>query len=167
MKMPLRLNFFTIIYIYYPTTINLLNTCSSRGVMDDRNKQLHRDMDSYLSRRKRDSWSGHVGQPVLHPIVHPYKKEEPMEQAKSPMEQEYEKKGWFSGFMNKLFGEDTETTETVSTVTTTDTSTDLKELARISISVMKKMPGDLVREFKESPDYEAFKSILRKHNLGK
>ena len=136
--------------------------------MDERAKQLHRDMNSYLSQRKKDSWSEKKEKPILHPIVHPYKKEEPMEQAKSPMEQEYEKKGWFSGFMSKLFGEEAQPAdEAAPAAPANDAVADLKEVARISLQVMKKMPADLVREFKESPDYEKFKAILRKHNLAK
>jgi hypothetical protein len=140
---------------------------------DDRRKQIRREMDSYLSQRKKTgSWSlfKKEPQPALHPAVHPYKKEETVEpKLEHPMEQEYEsqsKKGWFSGFMSKLFGEDVEEAPAeTSQVMNDDTLTDLKEIARISLAAMKQMPGDAIREFKETPDYDKFKMILRKHKL--
>lgn len=139
---------------------------------EERRKQIRRDMDSYLSQRKKGGWTlfkKSDPQPILHPAVQPYKKEEPnVEKLEQPMEQEYEsqKKGWFSGFMDKLFGEETvEATEQVAAPVDTDAAADLKELARISLQVMKTMPGELIRDFKETADYEKFKTILRKHRL--
>ncbi|HSU72605.1 MAG TPA: hypothetical protein VLJ21_02035 [Candidatus Binatia bacterium] len=136
---------------------------------DDRRKQLRRDMDSYLSQRKKGGWSlFKKSEPALHPTVQPYKKEEPKVEQLQPMEQEYEsqsKKGWFSGFMNKLFGEETQEMPVEESMPVSDTSADLKELARIALQVMKQMPGDQIRDFKETPDYEKFKNILRKHKL--
>ena len=35
----------------------------------------------------------------------------------------------------------------------------------IALAVMKQMPGEAVRDFKSTPDYEKFKDILRKHKL--
>ncbi|MBI4145184.1 hypothetical protein HY493_03180 [Candidatus Woesearchaeota archaeon] len=142
--------------------------------MDERRKQLRREMDTYISqRRKSEGWSmfKKQAQPALHPTVQPYKKEEPMQ---APVETEYEqsKKGWFSGFMNKLFGEeqpseDVPQSEAQSQMAPSheETINDLKEIARISLGVMKQMPGEAVREFKATPDYEKFKDILRKHKL--
>lgn len=136
---------------------------------DDRRKQLRRDMDSYISSRKKESWSmfKKEPQPILHPTVHPYKKEEPKVEQAQPMEQEYDaqKKGWFSGFMNKLFGEEQEVIETPVQPVSHDAAADLKEIARISLGVMKQLSGDQIHEFKETSDYEKFKTILRKHNL--
>ena len=77
--------------------------------MDERRKQLRRDMDQYISqRRKGEGWGlfKKQAQPALHPTVQPYKKEGPMEQSPADTEYEQSRKGWFSGFMGKLFGEE-------------------------------------------------------------
>ncbi len=125
-------------------------------------------MDSYLSQRRKSDW-GFFSKPVLHPTVHPYKNKEMKEESTvESSESTEQKKGWLSGMVDKLFGEAADEdvpAEAVSQVTSTDASADLKELARISLAVMKKMPGDLVHEFKQSADYDRFKELLRKHQL--
>jgi hypothetical protein len=144
---------------------------------DERRRQLRREMDSYMSQRsKSESWGLFKGkpEPALHPTVHPYKKEGPkVEQAPTQMEAEYDqsKKGWFSGFMGKLFGEEAASDVPADHVQSSigpshaETTNDLKEIARISLHVMKQMPGDAIRDFKTTADYEKFKDILRKHKL--
>ena len=137
--------------------------------MEERRKQLKRDMDSYLTqRRKSDGWGFFTKKPEhqLHPTIHTYKKEEPAMPETAP--ESDSKKGWFSSMVEKMLGAE-ETPEDVSQEAVMsqvgDASADLKEVARISILVMKKLDGDSMREFKESADYHAFKTILQKHKL--
>jgi hypothetical protein len=137
--------------------------------MEERRKQLKRDMDSYLTqRRKSDGWGFFTKKPEhqLHPTIHTYKKEEPAMPDTAP--EAKSKKGWFSSAVDKMFGaedvaEDAPLEQVQSQVA--DASADLKELARISLGVMKRMPGDMISEFKQTPDYDAFKDILRRHKL--
>src|SRR3989344_3643420 len=42
---------------------------------------------------------------------------------------------------------------------------DMRELARISISTFRQLPVRKIRDFKASPEFVAFRSILKKHNL--
>ncbi len=132
--------------------------------MDERRRQLRRDMDSYLSQRRKSDWS--FFKPTLHPTVRPYKNKE-ADTVVSEMIDEQPKKGWFSGMVDKLFGAEEapeDVSEVQSQVSSTD-ATDLKEIARISIIVMKQLPGDAIHDFKQTPDYDKFKDILRKHQL--
>lgn len=149
--------------------------------MEERRRQLRREMDHYLTGRRKleggGSWFSQKTQPQpdLHPTIHSYKtKEQAKESEKpeqSPMEADYEtgKKGWISGFVGKLFGAEGEvTSEDVNAQLAPgheETMEDLKEVARISLHVMRQMPGDAIAEFKETSDYERFKDILRKHKL--
>ncbi|MBI4151106.1 hypothetical protein HY492_03195 [Candidatus Woesearchaeota archaeon] len=136
--------------------------------MDERRRQLRRDMDSYLSQRRKSDWS--FFKPALHPTVHPYKNSKEAEPMASEVIDEQPKKGWISGMVDKLFGaedvpEDVSEEAVQSQVSSTDATADLKEVARISLAVMKRMDGDAIHEFKQTPDYDKFKEILRKHQL--
>ena len=79
------------------------------------------------------------------------------------------KKGWFTSMVDKMMGAEEPSEdvpmEQVQTSHVGDTTADLKELARISLAVMKRMPGDMISEFKQTSDYDAFKDILRRHKL--
>ena len=151
--------------------------------MEERRRQLRREMDNYLTGRRRKEgggWFSQKPQP-LHPAIQPYKKEQQQVQEddsqpqgpQGPMESEYEKsnKGWFSGFVGKLFGSEESPDVSQGEVsaqlapTPEETLNDLKEVSRISLHVMRQMPGDAISEFKSTPDYERFKDILRKHKL--
>lgn len=123
-------------------------------------------MDRYISQRRKSDWS--FDKP-LHPTVRPYKQK--TEEPAVEVTESAPKKGWFSSMTSKLFGEQPEEAQDIpaeqvqSQVSSGDTSSDLKELARISLGVMKQMPGELIHDFKQSPDYDKFKTILKKHNL--
>ncbi|MEK6849865.1 MAG: hypothetical protein AABY01_04845 [Nanoarchaeota archaeon] len=135
--------------------------------MDERRKQLKKDMESYISTRRKSDWS--FTKP-FHPTIQEYKPKQ--EESAVENTEVTEKKGWFSKVSSKIFGEAAdEATEDVpaaqvhSQISSSETHTDLKELARISLGVMKQMPGEQIHEFKQSPDYDKFKTILKKHNL--
>jgi hypothetical protein len=43
--------------------------------------------------------------------------------------------------------------------------TDMKEVAKIALGMIKQLPDEQLRTFKQSPDFEKMKSILKKHEL--
>jgi hypothetical protein len=46
-----------------------------------------------------------------------------------------------------------------------DAVTDMKEIAKIALSMIKQLPDEQLRTFKQSPDFDKMKSILKKHEL--
>lgn len=46
-----------------------------------------------------------------------------------------------------------------------DAVNDMKEIARISLKMIKDLPDDVLRTFKESPEFSRLKTILKKHDL--
>ena len=46
-----------------------------------------------------------------------------------------------------------------------DALTDMKEIAKIALGMIKQLPDEQLRTFKQSPDFEKMKSILKKHEL--
>ena len=46
-----------------------------------------------------------------------------------------------------------------------ETLTDMKEVAKITLSMIRQLPDDQLRVFKQSPDFERLKVILRKNEL--
>ncbi len=46
-----------------------------------------------------------------------------------------------------------------------DALTDMKEIAKIALGMIKQLPDEQLRTFKQSPDFEKMKTILKKHEL--
>ncbi len=46
-----------------------------------------------------------------------------------------------------------------------DAVADMKEIAKIALSMIKQLPDEQLRAFKNSPDFEKLKTILKKHEL--
>lgn len=46
-----------------------------------------------------------------------------------------------------------------------ETKDDLREVAKITLAVIKQLPEDQMGAFKSSPDFERLKTVLRKHGL--
>ena len=144
--------------------------------MSDR-KEFDRDLDEYLSARKKSSLFSGIGslfsgwskrsQPEdvdLGPDLKPYEaKEEHVpsheEEYVAPTESMPRKKGWLAG----LFGGGEESDEVVEMPVVTDD--DLKEVSRIALQAIKMLPPDQLAEFKQSNEFENLKTILKKHSL--
>ena len=97
------------------------------------------------------------------------KGEEQKEEAQEEEAEVYDaaQKGWIKRFLTTLFGgEDGEQNfdadEIAGAITTQD---DLKEVARISMNVMRMLPPERVAELKNTEDFQKFKEILKSHNL--
>ena len=46
-----------------------------------------------------------------------------------------------------------------------DAITDLKEMAKITLGIVKQLPDEQLREIKQSSDFERMKTLLKKHEL--
>ena len=42
---------------------------------------------------------------------------------------------------------------------------DLKDLAKMFLKMLELLPDDELRDFKETPEFDQFKKILRRHNI--
>lgn len=69
--------------------------------------------------------------------------------------------GWISSKFKKREKEDSEALK-FEIVSLTD---DLKDVAKIALTAVKKLPDDKLTEFKQSPEFEKLKKILKQHNL--
>ena len=133
-----------------------------------RKQELKREIEGYISERRKGSGlfknlfkQEPKKEEPLHPTVKPY--EEERAGPASEMEKEYEqeqKKGFFASIFGGFTAKEEEPAKTDS-----EAEQDLKEIARISLHMLKQMPGELIHNFKQTPDYERFKELLRKHQL--
>jgi len=46
-----------------------------------------------------------------------------------------------------------------------DAIADLKEISKITLNMIRKLPDEQLKEFRQSTDFEKMKSILKKHDL--
>jgi len=42
---------------------------------------------------------------------------------------------------------------------------DMKEISKITLNMIRQLPDEQLKKFKQSPDFERMKSILKKHEL--
>ena len=46
-----------------------------------------------------------------------------------------------------------------------DAVTDIKEISKIALNMIRQLPDEQLRGFKQSPDFDRLKTILKKHDL--
>ncbi|MEM4282367.1 MAG: hypothetical protein QXU88_02485 [Candidatus Woesearchaeota archaeon] len=143
----------------------------------DRRAELEEELEAYLAARKRRGFNfKELFAPAPSRItskmpVETVAKEERLTQASKAAataeaaeslakEYESEKKGFFEKLLERL-GLKRKEPEIISE----PPNQDIKELARICFSVVKKLPPEELKGFKESEDFAKFKEILKRHNL--
>jgi hypothetical protein len=138
-----------------------------------RREELDDDLSDYISARKRKkinfkkifSFSAEMK---------PYK-EEKLEMtvqavensaaaAKLEKEYEFEKAGWFGGFLASI-GLKKKESPKEEFPAEDPMFDDMRSLAKISMMVMRNLPQPVLADFKETPEFAKFKEILKKHNL--
>jgi hypothetical protein len=151
---------------------------------DVRQKEISRDLDSYISSKRKGSglfgmFSKREDEVVsTHPGVKPYDDapaaETVVEAAppeSAPVEAQEmtnedapvaEKKGWFSKFFSSDDPEQGQ--ETMVSAPPADDA-DLREVARISLAFMRMTDPAALAQIKASQDFEKFKEILRRRNI--
>ncbi len=100
-----------------------------------------------------------------------YKKEEAAEEAPaSELEEEYveevQRQGWVSRLVSRIFvkSREEEELEEASDEIAEDIQ-DMKTIAEIATKVMKMLPPEEMKKFKESDEFQIFKEILKKREL--
>ncbi|MBI4451255.1 hypothetical protein HY642_04740 [Candidatus Woesearchaeota archaeon] len=134
--------------------------------MESRKQLVNEELERYIaSRKKRTPWTGVFAsrEKKMEPTVQPYKEEQ-------VSEEEYEQgKGFFAKMAEKLFGEkpaaEPAQIEVQPEIDAGEILSDMKELSRISLSIIKQLPPEQVQELKQTQDFERFKEILRKHKI--
>jgi len=126
-------------------------------------EEFEREMEEYLRARKRAGFN----------IKAFFQKFLPKKQEKVEMPEEVEvyeeevKQEPKEGMLAKLFKKEEPLNEELlqTRMQVEDMTEDMKEISKIALSVVKQLPDEQLRTFKESPDFEKLKVILKKHDL--
>lgn len=157
--------------------------------------EFAREMDAYLSRRKRKRFSffrsglfsfrfaGFLSSTqvveskdsavVPQTVKYSVPVEVLADSNDVSVEYDSEKKGVFSKFLEWLVAgrqvkdEDVSVVDVSSALVEKELLADMRELARISILNFRKLPAQRIRELKNSEDFSVFKRILGKHGLSR
>jgi predicted RNA methylase len=130
--------------------------------------EISRDLDDYLRARKKSSLSITNLLDNINERVKKFRAPKP----KVEMPQEVEvydepvPKEPKKPFYHKLFNKENIDEELIrSRMQAQDAIEDIKEISKISLKMIKELPDEHLRKFKESPEFEKLKSILKKHEL--
>lgn len=124
--------------------------------------EFEKDLDEYLHARKRSGINLKAlldrltPKPKPKPIVIPEQVEVYDTQSK-PKE----------NFVKKLFKREQKQDASLlqAELRAEDAISDMKEMAKISLGILRQLPDDQLRTFKNSSDFERLKVILKKHEL--
>ena len=159
--------------------------------MDQRKTEVSRDLDSYISqRRKSEGWGwfgkqeeskGRLnvkmgqGQEQESVVTQPESitQDPVVEDQSQSMQNEYKETAEKKSFFHKVFGglkrhptsQGVEKVEEIVVHEESGDVQDLQELARIALRVMKRLPPEDLAEYKSSEDFERMKDLLRKHKI--
>jgi len=130
--------------------------------------EISRDLDDYLRARKKSSLSitnllDNINERIKKIRAPKPKVEIPQEVEvyDEPVPKEEKKP-----FYQKFFGKGSTEEELIrARMQAQDAIDDIKEISKISLKMIKELPDEHLRKFKESPEFEKLKSILKKHEL--
>ncbi len=139
-------------------------TMGRRDFDSDMDEYLASRNGSFLRRMFSSSKPAEAHAPPkqdLHPAMEPY---DDGASAAAAQHETPRKPGFFS----RLFGGSADETVTVDvSAPSSDALADLKEVARITLKVIKMLPPEQLDGFKRNADFDRFKEILKKHHLVK
>ncbi len=146
--------------------------------MASRRDEVNRALKEYIAARKKSSGFSGIFKFSSKPKMEPsaYAGHSKDENVAEFVEQEYsEKKGWLKKAFSGVFGEGKkeemmknnvyEEEAIKDALGKEDTARDMKELARISLAAIKKLPPNEIHQFRGSEDFATLKRILKKHGL--
>lgn len=114
------------------------------------------DLDEYLSARKKSSIKG-VIQDLFSPKEKKVRIPEQVEVYNTGKEKKFSLKGVFTKKSDEqLIQSKLEAEEAVD---------DMKEIAKVALLAIKQLPDDQLSMFKQGPEFERLKQILKKHSL--
>ena len=137
--------------------------------------EFDRDLNEYLSARKRASRFNIKGlfvrflpkrseKPTAPPVEMPESVEvyeEPKERPSLFSTFKSSSKNMFSSLKSDKESEELAT----SRMQAEDAVNDMKEVAKITLGMIKTLPDEQLRHFKKSPDFDRLKALLKKHEL--
>lgn len=126
-------------------------------------EEFERDMEEYLRARKK---AGFNLKDLLKKFMPEKKKEVELPEEVEVYEEEAKTEPK-EGMLAKLFKKEEPLNEELlrTRMQVEDMSSDMKEISKIALSVVKQLPDEQLRTFKESPDFDKLKTILKKHDL--
>jgi len=129
---------------------------------------FERDLQDYLHARKRarfnikESVQGFLKK--ITPRRSPEKVE--MHEEVEVYHEKEEKPSKKENMFTKMFKKEPQQEEILRTkMQAEDAVSDMKEISKIALGMIKQLPDEQLRAFKESPDFEKLKNILKKHEL--
>lgn len=151
-------------------------------------EEFERELEQYIAQRNKGSFSLQKLLKGLKPQkkmpeevqlpseAEEYKEEEPTpeEQSEQPTEEPApeepvpDKKGAVTRLLEKIglvSKEEPEEEGVKELIEQDETKDDLKEVAKITLAIIKQLPEEQLKAFKNSPDFERMKTIFRKHGL--
>ncbi|VVB80847.1 Uncharacterised protein [uncultured archaeon] len=126
-------------------------------------EEFEREMEEYLRARKKAGFNIKAFFQNLLP-----KKREKVEMPEEvEVYEEEAKQEPKEGMLAKLFKKEEPINEELlrTRMQVEDMTADMKEISKIALSVVKQLPDEQLRAFKESPDFEKLKVVLKKHDL--
>ncbi|HLF54970.1 MAG TPA: hypothetical protein VI612_04580 [Candidatus Nanoarchaeia archaeon] len=131
----------------------------------DRN-DFDKDLEEYLHARKKGA-RFNIDQ-FIKDFIRKFKPK-PSERVEMPEEievydqKEQPKEGVFAKIFKK---EEVSSEELLRTkMAAEDALEDMKEISKIALNAIKQLPDEQLRTFKQSPEFEKLKGILKKHEL--
>jgi len=153
-------------FLYQPRWPTLMESGDS-----SRRKEVAKDLDSYLDARHRGYQPrSSVRMTNETTVVEQEPAPVPQQETSEPVSK---KRTWLSSVMEKVFKPEESSGVESKVVPNTsyavpsadDTRQDMRDVATIALAVIKQLPERTLREFKESSDFDRFKTILRRHNI--
>ncbi|MBI4146189.1 hypothetical protein HY489_02520 [Candidatus Woesearchaeota archaeon] len=124
--------------------------------------EFERELEQYLHARKSSSWNIKRWFSSLVP------KAKPRETIELPQEvevyEEPEKEEKKQTFLERILPSRKEET-TLAQMQAESAVQDMKEVAKITLGMIKQLPDEQLKTFKQSQEFEKLKHILRKHEL--
>lgn len=132
------------------------------------NDDLSKELDEYLRARKKSTFSFRN---LLDKITEKLKTISPQKtQVAIPQDievySEPAPKPQKKPFYHKFFSKENVNEDLIrARMQAQDAIDDIREISKISLKMIKDLPDETLRKFKESPEFEKLKSILKKHEL--
>lgn len=126
--------------------------------------EFEKDLAEYLSARKR---AGRIDIKAFLKKIIPERKTEDASVALPEQVEVYtEPQPKQPGLLSKMFKKEAVNEELMREhMRADDALDDMKEVAKIALSMIKQLPDEQLKAFKNSPDFERLKTLLKKHEL--
>lgn len=126
--------------------------------------EFEKDLDAYINARKRSGFNpkAWIDRLLPKPTPKPIQLAEDVEVYERPAPTPPKE-----GFMQKIFKRPDKDDATLlqAELKADDAVSDMKEIAKIALGMLRELPDEQLKTFKHSSDFERLKTILKKHEL--